>query len=830
MSNDIRIGIKVDRSEINMARKDLASLASDREKYGLGDVKIPVEVAESINKARGSNLDGPSEKAAKSASVFRMETEKTRKAVSDTVRDYNMLIREMKSFKSVTPDTRPFTPVSRSESDQMRRESAKEAAKFWTDIEEKPKRKTAADRYFEEYGNHGRTVTSRDDDGGTSGGGTGGRNSSHFMRRALGWGAAAVGVGSIAAYVAASRSAYRTAVDEESPLFAKGLTGSRGRASMAAGMGINPGEYYHLENMLSHTGINENAMGRNAMLTASFSKFAGLDTAEVAGLRETMYRSTGSGTISNAVIMAMSDSTRKGVEKARLPEMLGMISRNTNATAQAMNGAGVSPEQLGALTRMSTAALALNDNNSFKQFAKSENFQQGVMQHGLKSAGNPAGEIMLFQALGGFGGTMSFDKIHSMNTMRAGGFLENPELLQKIIGQTSGSKGERAGQLETLFPSWNINGKASEKLIEMAESGFLKKLTANKGKSIVQMAKGGDQEASRWLAEIKANPALGRQAQESKADIVKIEAGAQLSALLLPLESAATDMTRALASGDWKKSFSVLDKAAGEMSAVGKIFVTGAGLIAAGGAMNMIGGAMSMGKGGIGMLGALSGPGGILAGLGLGGAAAYGIFKDGAQGANYNPADRLNAITGKGPSTKFSIKWIPFKDEFDRAAQKHNIDPSLLYAMARTESGFKANAISKKGAVGPMQLMPGTAKELGVDPTIPGENIDGGTKYFSQLLKKYDGAQDKAVAAYNWGPGNVDKYGMSKLPVETERYVRDVRTAQQGYSTDSQKQAASQATTGSDSVLMVIADILRNIASNTETRHIGAQPLPIGAN
>jgi len=112
---------------------------------------------------------------------------------------------------------------------------------------------------------------------------------------------------------------------------------------------------------------------------------------------------------------------------------------------------------------------------------------------------------------------------------------------------------------------------------------------------------------------------------------------------------------------------------------------------------------------------------------------------------------------------------------FERAAEKYGIDADLLKAIGKAESNFNASAVSSAGAIGVMQLMPGTARSLGVsDPYDAEQNIMGGAKYISQMLDRYDDDVEKALAAYNAGPGNVDKYDGIPPFKETQSYVERV--------------------------------------------------------
>jgi soluble lytic murein transglycosylase-like protein len=108
------------------------------------------------------------------------------------------------------------------------------------------------------------------------------------------------------------------------------------------------------------------------------------------------------------------------------------------------------------------------------------------------------------------------------------------------------------------------------------------------------------------------------------------------------------------------------------------------------------------------------------------------------------------------------------------SAERHQVDEQLVREVAWQESRYRAGAVSPKGARGTMQLMPGTARSLGVDSSDTAANIDGGVVYLGQLMHRYDGDTSKALAAYNAGSRAVDRYGGVPPYRETQGYVRSI--------------------------------------------------------
>jgi hypothetical protein len=142
------------------------------------------------------------------------------------------------------------------------------------------------------------------------------------------------------------------------------------------------------------------------------------------------------------------------------------------------------------------------------------------------------------------------------------------------------------------------------------------------------------------------------------------------------------------------------------------------------------------------------------------------------------------SVTGSGASPFLTTKGGTNErgSQFDRLIEEnaaaHGVSPHLVRAVIQQESAFNPNALSHKGAMGLMQLMPGTAAELGVsDPYNPSENIRGGVAYLKGLLVKFEDNIELALAAYNAGPTAVTRYGAVPPYRETRNYVQRITTA-----------------------------------------------------
>ena len=255
------------------------------------------------------------------------------------------------------------------------------------------------------------------------------------------------------------------------------------------------------------------------------------------------------------------------------------------------------------------------------------------------------------------------------------------------------------------------------------------------------------------------------------------------------------------------------------------------------------------------MFSAKTGPQSTPSNYALGGASSY-AFSGG--GSNYSYQTRNPAAGGggyNGASSTSSVAKIDYASDpryvqgqgvlknlasndkvesrlsnwsglIEDKANKHGVDPLLVRSIMKQESGGKNDARSHAGAAGLMQLMPNTARGLGVnDSHDPAQNVEGGTKYISQMIKMFDGNVPVALAAYNWGPGNMQKLIkrtgttdinqlMQHLPAETRGYVTNITRNHSQYKAQLDAQKAAETTKATDSKSTV--DVARTDTATTE--------------
>jgi soluble lytic murein transglycosylase-like protein len=153
---------------------------------------------------------------------------------------------------------------------------------------------------------------------------------------------------------------------------------------------------------------------------------------------------------------------------------------------------------------------------------------------------------------------------------------------------------------------------------------------------------------------------------------------------------------------------------------------------------------------------------------------------DGRAAQQYRNSARLRPesteLDYRGPMPSFRRGGVyrgPYLEMAKSAARRHGVPEDLFVKLVQTESGFNHTARSNKGAIGLAQLMPETARRLGVDPVDPKQNLEGGARYLSQMYARY-GSWRLALAAYNAGPDAVDNYSGVPPYKETRNYVRSI--------------------------------------------------------
>ncbi len=177
------------------------------------------------------------------------------------------------------------------------------------------------------------------------------------------------------------------------------------------------------------------------------------------------------------------------------------------------------------------------------------------------------------------------------------------------------------------------------------------------------------------------------------------------------------------------------------------------------------------------------------------------------------PPEAISGLTSTS-SQKFLLPNDDSYSEFiNEAASKHGVDPFLIKSVIKVESDFDPDVMSSKGAQGLMQLMPATAKVVGCsDPFNARENILGGSNYLRMMLKRFNGNIDYTLAAYNAGPGNVEKYNGIPPFRETKNYVRKVKHYYQQYTSAAGVSSKSSKSSKKNKIISVVnSDLTRRL-------------------
>ena len=178
----------------------------------------------------------------------------------------------------------------------------------------------------------------------------------------------------------------------------------------------------------------------------------------------------------------------------------------------------------------------------------------------------------------------------------------------------------------------------------------------------------------------------------------------------------------------------------------------------------------------------------------------------------------LNAIARYREQLSSSNSPSAYVDIINTACNRHGVDPALVHAIVKVESDFNPYALSRKGAMGLMQLMPQTAAEMKVGNSFnPHDNIDGGVKYMRYLIDRYEGNLSLALAAYNSGETAVKKWGTIPPYRETQNYVQRILRIYGGNEVVHRPRYTIYMVHGEDGALMLTDDPSKNKSPNRKT-------------
>ncbi|KAA0888770.1 transglycosylase SLT domain-containing protein [Oryzomonas rubra] len=500
----------------------------------VGGFKTEMEKAESHTDIKmnvpglgdSKNLNGM-RSANELAKSYRKEMDASRRAVAEMAKDYDKLIKLPK-------------PYNRSDIEGLHKTSPK--AQYYaraaeinkSDNTPAQKRQTAAEQYYAKHGDYGQVAPGRRENGTDDPNG-----GSSAFKKALGWSLAAVGGFSILGFLAQSRAKYQQSVGHEATLGARGI---KDGFEDGAGLGMDSLEYMGLmEHVSQSAGMSGDRAKGATRLSAAFGRAYGVDPSMAAGMYGTMYQATGNANMGVGAIATMEQAVKKGMDKARMSELMNMVARNTNITATAMHGAGASDAQAGTAAALASAVMALKDGTSYKQYAKSSEFMN-VAQNGFKSAGTAPGEILLWKALGGFNGELTEDKLYDIEKAREEGPIMHPDALHNIIkdvGVGTTKKGQSV-RLKKLIETWGLTTQSADALIKLDDSGILTE-AARSGKDLKHLKTGTKREremAARMEAAYGTLPGADKLNRMARTSNLEVKTGEIVDRIVAPIQEA----------------------------------------------------------------------------------------------------------------------------------------------------------------------------------------------------------------------------------------------------------------------------------------------------
>jgi hypothetical protein len=399
--NSIGISIDVNKKQVVGARTELKKLLDDCKKnYGI-DLEVSGGGAGSANNARGGGVSGTTtDKAARSAGIFRRETEATQKATMGILKDYEKLIKITQSRKA-DPWGPTINSVSQVESDRMRKESERDAKAAWAAAGINPKRKTAAEQYYEQHGNYGRTVTSEDGSGdfGQKGGSTM-AGVMTWLKMGGGVVAAFAGISSIAGMLTSAKDKAKEYALAGMPLQLRGITiAPESLELLATKYGVRPGMTQAAVEILSRTsgrrdvtGLLETLGTRSLATSATSSELAGYIGGAFSSVKD-LTNTTGSN-----INRLLSQGLLLGGNTGRYHELYGSFDSLLRSTVQLRGGAPLADKSAESLAAL--MGLMWNSKDKTLQGASGANLLNQIGTGIAAGGSTPGAQMFLGQALG----------------------------------------------------------------------------------------------------------------------------------------------------------------------------------------------------------------------------------------------------------------------------------------------------------------------------------------------------------------------------------------------------------------------------------------------